>query len=66
MAITRNGTLVEGSASTDKPPPSASDIMGQHHKTGGITFGAALVNSIRGAVEKERLAVLQNQKHIFL
>ena len=24
-------------------PPSASDIMGQHNKIGGITYGAALV-----------------------
>ena len=27
------------------PPPSASDVLGQHHKTGGITFRAALVQS---------------------
>ena len=33
----------EGPASTATPPTSAPDIMGQHSKTEGITFGAALI-----------------------
>jgi len=33
----------KGSASTVIPPMSASDVMDQHNKTGGITFGAALI-----------------------
>jgi len=33
----------EGSSPTAMPPTSASDAMGQHNKTGGITFGASLV-----------------------
>jgi len=33
----------EGSASTDIPPSSTFDVMGQHNKTGGITFRAALI-----------------------
>jgi len=32
----------EGSTSAAIPPASASDVMGQHHKTGGITFRADL------------------------
>ena len=32
----------EGLTSTVVPPPSASDVMGQNNKTGGITFRAAL------------------------
>ena len=32
----------EGSASTAIPPTPTSDIMGQHNKIGGTTFGAAL------------------------
>ena len=39
--ITHHGR--EGSTSTAAPPPSASDVMGQHNKMGGITSGAALV-----------------------
>jgi len=35
----------EGSASTAISPTSSSDTVGQHHKIGGITFGAALINS---------------------
>ena len=31
----------KGSASTAIPPISTSDVMGQHHKIGGIIFGAA-------------------------
>jgi len=33
----------EGAASTAIPPTSASDVIGQHHKIGGITLRAALV-----------------------
>ena len=28
------------------PPPSNSDVLGQPNKTGGITFGAALIDSV--------------------
>jgi len=33
----------EGSTSTAIPPTFVSDIVGQHNKIGGITFGAALI-----------------------
>ena len=33
----------ESSTSPAIPPTSASGIMGQHNKIGGITFGAAFV-----------------------
>jgi len=33
-----------GSASTAIPLTSASDVMGQHNKIGGITFRAALID----------------------
>jgi len=33
----------EGSTSTAISPTSASGIVGQHNKIGGITFGAAIV-----------------------
>ena len=33
----------EGSAFTAIPPTSISNVVGQHHKLGGITFGAALI-----------------------
>ena len=35
----------EGSTPTAVPPTSASDIVGQHHKIEGITFGAALTST---------------------
>lgn len=35
----------EGSTSAAIPPPSASDIVGQSNKAGGISFGAALTHS---------------------
>ena len=35
----------KGSASTAIPPPSTCDAVGQHDKTGSITFEAALVHS---------------------
>ena len=35
--------LQEDSASTVILPTSAPDVMGQHNKTGGITFGAGLI-----------------------
>jgi len=34
----------EGSTCTAIPPPSASDMVGQHHNIGGITFGAAFIH----------------------
>jgi len=34
--------LLEGLASTAIPPSSASDVMGQHNKTEGITFETIL------------------------
>jgi len=36
----------EGSTSTAIPPTPTSDILGQHNKIGGITFGAALIKYI--------------------
>ena len=39
----------EGSALTAIPPTSASDVVGQHNKMGGITFGAALIYNIVNA-----------------
>jgi len=36
----------EGSTSAAILPTSASDVMGQHNKIGGITFGAALVQTV--------------------
>jgi len=33
----------EGSTSTAIPPTSASDVVGQNNKIGGLTFGAVLV-----------------------
>jgi len=33
----------EDSTSTAIPPPSASDFVEHHHKTGGITFGVAVM-----------------------
>jgi len=48
-SVTRQQTVLEywweGLTSTASPPTSASDIMGQHHKIGGVTFRAALINS---------------------
>lgn len=38
-----NGTLLEGSTSSAIPPTSALDIVGQHNKTGGIIYRAALI-----------------------
>ena len=35
----------EGPTSTAVTPTSTSDIVGQHNKIGGITFGSALVHS---------------------
>ena len=32
----------EGSASATIPPSSASDVLGPHNKTGGVSFGAGL------------------------
>jgi len=41
----------EGSTSTAVLPTSTSDIIGRHNKTGGITFGAALVHKLIKALE---------------
>ena len=38
----------KGSTSTVKPLTSAPDVMGQHNKTGGVTFRAALIFKQRG------------------
>jgi len=38
-----NGILWEGSTSTAVLPSSASDIMGQLNKIGGITYGTPFV-----------------------
>ena len=45
----QNGTEYwwEGSASAAIPPPFTSDVVGQHNNIGGITFGAAIVNTER-------------------
>lgn len=48
-SVTRQQNVVdywrESSTSTAIPPPSASDIVGQRNTIGGITFGAANVQS---------------------
>ena len=36
----------EDSTSTAIPPSSASEVVGSHNKTGGITFGAACISII--------------------
>ena len=36
----------EGSTSTAIAPTLASDVVGQHNKIGGITFGAALTSDL--------------------
>jgi len=36
----------EGSTSTAIPSTSASDVVGQHNKAGGIIFGAAFVEAL--------------------
>ena len=46
-SVTRQQNIMEywqeGSTPTAIPPTSTSDVMGQHNKTGGITFRATLV-----------------------
>ena len=39
---TKYGMLMESLTSTAIPPTSASDVVGQQNKTGGITFRAAV------------------------
>jgi len=39
----------ESSASAAISPTSTSNIMGQHNKIGGITFGAALILLLKTA-----------------
>ena len=50
LSITQQHHLMEywweGSASTAVPPPSASDIVIQYNKIGGIAFGAVLIVSL--------------------
>jgi len=48
----------EGSVSTAILPTSASNIMGQHNKIGGITFGAAFVVPILVRVKKAHIFVV--------
>jgi len=45
---------LEGTASTAIPPTSTSDIMSQHNKIGGITFGAALVFALLLELHKNK------------
>jgi len=55
MAIKCNGYWWEGSISTAIPPPSASDVVDQHNKIGGITFGSALADKpIHSTGKKQR------------
>ena len=46
-SVTRQENVTEywwkGSTSAAVPPTSTSDIVGQHHKIGGIAFGTALI-----------------------
>jgi len=43
MATTVMGYRMEGSTSTSIPPTSASNVLGQHSKIGGMTFREAVV-----------------------
>jgi len=53
----------EGSASAAIPPTAASDIVGHHHRTGGITFGAALVfNQVSFFLVQNLMSDLYQQK----
>ena len=54
------GYFWEGSVSTAIPPISASDVVGQQNKIGGITFGASLIKAILCLTERRR----QDWKHI--
>lgn len=46
-ATKRNGTLVGRFRICAIPPISASDAAGQHDKTGGVSFGASLVHTLK-------------------
>jgi len=46
----------EGPTPTVMPPTSASDVVGQHNKIGGITFGTVLVLRMLTQVVKWNLA----------
>ena len=35
----------EGSTPTAIPPTSTSDVVGQHHEIGGVTFGGAVTHA---------------------
>jgi len=43
MGTKWNGILAESFTSTTIPPPSAYDVMGQHHKIEGVIFREAPV-----------------------
>jgi len=43
----------EGLSSTAIPPPFASDIVGQHNKTGDVIFGAALLYIYKHSHDKQ-------------
>jgi hypothetical protein len=43
MATKLTNYWLEGSTSTAIPPASASDVVGQNNKIGGITFGAPFI-----------------------
>lgn len=49
----------EDSASTDIPPPSASDVVGKHNKIGGITFAATLIVIVGQMASRESLFIWQ-------
>jgi len=45
--VTKQGVMEcwqEGSNSTAVPQTTTSDVVGQHNKIGGVTFGAALIH----------------------
>jgi len=61
----RMGYQWEGSAPTAIPPTSASDVRGQHHKMGGITFGAASYICSVGSVDASLVVQLLQDKMIY-
>jgi len=50
----------DNSAFTAVPPTSTSDVMDQHNKMGGITFGAALVKYIVNVCKLINLILIFN------
>src|SRR5258705_14005340 len=63
------GYWKEGSTSTAIPPTSASDVVDQHNKIGGISFGAPLIvpykESLytRGISESDLILTLKNNQN---